>query len=63
MLLAATQAMARKPCRALGRAFEDERFDDATKYIGLTAQALKDYTARLDQGTAILNREPWGGDR
>ena len=37
---------------------EDERFDDATKYIGLTAQALKDYAARLDQGTAILNREP-----
>jgi N-acetylated-alpha-linked acidic dipeptidase len=36
-------------------AIEDERFDDATKYIGLTAAALKAYAARLDQATALLN--------
>jgi N-acetylated-alpha-linked acidic dipeptidase len=35
-------------------AIEDERFDDATKYIGLTAAALNAYAARLDQATALL---------
>ena len=35
-------------------AIEEERFDDATQYIGLTAAALKAYAARLDQATALL---------
>ena len=35
-------------------AIEDERFDDATKYIGLTAAALNAYAARLDQATELL---------
>jgi N-acetylated-alpha-linked acidic dipeptidase len=35
-------------------AIEEERFDDATRYIGLTAAALKAYAARLDQATALL---------
>ena len=34
---------------------EDERFDDAAKYIGFTGQALQEYAARLDQATALLN--------
>ena len=34
---------------------EDERFDDASKYIGLTAEALKAYSAKLDQATQMLN--------
>jgi N-acetylated-alpha-linked acidic dipeptidase len=37
---------------------EDERFDDASKFIGLTAGALKAYAARLDQATQLLNGEP-----
>jgi N-acetylated-alpha-linked acidic dipeptidase len=37
---------------------EDERFGDTTKYIGLTAQALRAYAAKLDQATAILNGGP-----
>jgi N-acetylated-alpha-linked acidic dipeptidase len=36
-------------------AIEEERWDDATKYIGLTAATLNAYSARLDQATAILN--------
>jgi N-acetylated-alpha-linked acidic dipeptidase len=36
-------------------ALEERRFDDARKYVGLTAQALADYAAGLDQATAILN--------
>jgi len=36
-------------------AIEDERFDDATKYIGLTAAALNAYAARLDQAAELLN--------
>ncbi len=36
-------------------AIEEERWDDATKYIGLTAATLNAYGARLDQATAILN--------
>ncbi len=34
---------------------EDERFEDAAKYIGLTAGVLKAYAARLDQATSLLN--------
>jgi N-acetylated-alpha-linked acidic dipeptidase len=37
---------------------EDERFDDASKYIGLTAAALKAYAAKLDQATQMLNGPP-----
>ena len=36
-------------------AIEDERWADATQYIGLTAAALNAYSARLDQATAVLN--------
>jgi N-acetylated-alpha-linked acidic dipeptidase len=34
---------------------EDERFDDAAKYIPLTAKAIDAYAARLDEATAVLN--------
>ena len=37
-------------------AIEEERWDDATQYIGLTAGTLNAYSARLDQATAILKR-------
>ena len=37
---------------------EDERFDDASKFIGLTAAALKAYAARLDQATQVLSGPP-----
>jgi N-acetylated-alpha-linked acidic dipeptidase len=36
-------------------AIEEERFDDAVRYIGLIAGALDAYSARLDQATALLN--------
>jgi len=36
-------------------AVEERRFDDATAYIGLTAEALTDYAAGLDQATAVIN--------
>jgi len=34
---------------------EDERFDDAIRYVDLTAEALNAYSARLDEATRILN--------
>ena len=34
---------------------EQERFDDATRYITLTAGVLNAYSDRLDQATAVLN--------
>jgi N-acetylated-alpha-linked acidic dipeptidase len=37
---------------------EDERFDDAGKFIGLTATALKNYAAKLDQATQMLSGGP-----
>ena len=37
-------------------AIEEERWDDATQYIGLTADTINAYSARLDQATAILKR-------
>ena len=37
---------------------EDERFDDAAKFIGLTAGALKAYANKLDQATQMLNGGP-----
>ncbi|WP_293908216.1 transferrin receptor-like dimerization domain-containing protein [Phenylobacterium sp.] len=36
-------------------AIEERRFDDATTYIGLTAEALSDYAAGLDTATAAIN--------
>jgi N-acetylated-alpha-linked acidic dipeptidase len=36
-------------------AIEERRFDDAKTYIGLTAEALSDYAAGLDQAAAIIN--------
>ena len=39
-------------------AIEEERFDDAAKYTGLTAAALKAYAAKLDQAVQILNGLP-----
>lgn len=36
-------------------AIEERRFEDATRYIGLTAAALNDYAAGLDRAAAILN--------
>jgi N-acetylated-alpha-linked acidic dipeptidase len=36
-------------------AIEEERWDDAVRYIGLIADALNGYSARLDQATAVLN--------
>src|SRR5205807_4247241 len=36
-------------------ALEERRFDDAQRYVGITAQALDDYAAQLDRATAIVN--------
>ncbi|HET6970831.1 MAG TPA: transferrin receptor-like dimerization domain-containing protein [Phenylobacterium sp.] len=36
-------------------AIEERRFDDATTYIGLTAEALSDYAAGLDAATKVVN--------
>ena len=34
---------------------EDEQFDNATRYVGLTADALNAYSARLEQATRVLS--------
>jgi N-acetylated-alpha-linked acidic dipeptidase len=36
-------------------AIEERRFEDAQKYVGITAQALTAYAANLDKATAIVN--------
>ncbi|HEY2752677.1 transferrin receptor-like dimerization domain-containing protein [Phenylobacterium sp.] len=36
-------------------AIEERRFEDAQKYVGVTAQALEAYAANLDKATAIVN--------
>jgi N-acetylated-alpha-linked acidic dipeptidase len=36
-------------------AIEDQRWADATRYIGLTAGVLDAYSARLNQAVAVLN--------
>ena len=36
-------------------AIEERRFEDASAYIGLTAQAIIDYAAGLDAATAVIN--------
>jgi N-acetylated-alpha-linked acidic dipeptidase len=43
-----------KTMPGIREAIEDERLDDVPKYIGLTADVLKAYAARLDQATALL---------
>jgi len=37
-------------------AIEEERWADATQYIGLTAGTINAYAARLDEATAVLKR-------
>ena len=37
-------------------AIEEERWADATQYIGLTAGTINAYSDRLDQATAVLKR-------
>jgi N-acetylated-alpha-linked acidic dipeptidase len=36
-------------------AIEERRFDDAQRYVGITAQALTAYAGELDKATAIVN--------
>jgi N-acetylated-alpha-linked acidic dipeptidase len=43
-----------KTLPGIREAIEDERFDDAIKYITLTADALNAYSAQLDKATAVL---------
>ncbi|HWA29951.1 MAG TPA: transferrin receptor-like dimerization domain-containing protein [Rhizomicrobium sp.] len=43
-----------KTLPGIREAIEDERFDDATRYITLTANALNAYSAQLDKATAVL---------
>ena len=38
-------------------AIDERRFDEAQKYVGITAQALSSYAAGLDEATAIINVE------
>ena len=47
-----------KTMPGIREAIEEDRIDDVPKYVGLTAAALKDYAAKLDQATAILNGKP-----
>jgi N-acetylated-alpha-linked acidic dipeptidase len=44
-----------KTLPGIREAIEERRFDDATTYVGLTAEALTDYAAGLDAATAVLN--------
>jgi hypothetical protein len=37
-------------------AIEDEKWERANEFAGLTADALTKYSARLDQATALLAR-------
>ncbi|HEY2033590.1 MAG TPA: transferrin receptor-like dimerization domain-containing protein, partial [Rhizomicrobium sp.] len=43
-----------KTLPGIREAIEDERFDDATRYIALTANALNAYSAQLDKATDVL---------
>lgn len=38
-------------------AIEEERWDDATSYIGITAKALQAYAAKLDEGVSLINKK------
>jgi N-acetylated-alpha-linked acidic dipeptidase len=44
-----------KTLPAVREAIEERRYADATHYIGITAQALDAYAAKLDQATRTLN--------
>lgn len=44
-----------KTLPGIGEAIEDGRWDDARRYIPLTAQVIRAYTAKLDQANRILN--------
>jgi len=44
-----------KTLPGIREAIEERRFDDATTYVGLTAEALTDYAAGLDAATAVIN--------
>jgi len=44
-----------KTLPGIREAIEERRFDDATAYIGLTAEALSDYAAGLDAAAAVIN--------
>ncbi len=39
-------------------AIEDERWDDADTYVGLTAKAISSYADKLDQGVALMGGAP-----
>jgi N-acetylated-alpha-linked acidic dipeptidase len=44
-----------KTLPGIREAIEERRFEDATAYIALTAQALGDYAAGLDAATAVID--------
>ena len=44
-----------KTLPGLREAIEDERFDDAARYIGIIARVVNAYGTRLDQATMVLN--------
>ena len=44
-----------KTLPAVREAIEDDRWDDANKYIPLTAQVLETYASRLDEATKLIN--------
>ena len=44
-----------KTLPGIREAIEERRFDDATAYIALTAQAITDYATGLDTATAVIN--------
>ncbi len=44
-----------KTLPGIREAIEERRFEDATRYIGLTAEALSDYAAGLEAATAVIN--------
>jgi N-acetylated-alpha-linked acidic dipeptidase len=44
-----------KTLPGIREAIEERRFDDAAAYIGLTAEALDDYSAGLDAATKVIN--------
>ena len=45
-------------------AIEERRWDDANRYVKLTADALNDYSDRLIKATAVLNESSAnGGER
>jgi N-acetylated-alpha-linked acidic dipeptidase len=45
---------------AVREGIEQERFDEAARYIPLTAGVLNAYSERLDQGTAVLGEAELG---